>query len=176
MLQLRFTCSSCVFTFLMEALDVMRMMSGFLPALLHARCNRSSLYRASHVLEYLGWVDIDLGSSPGWWATNVATYCPRRVVEHSKSNSTKPSLRGHGTPCTMWGVHSRWAAWLSRMNDTLAMPQIERVVKEGGRARWRLYAHGIRERYTLLSCARVLRGNEQWRGLYFCCSSQMSLK
>ena len=31
-------------------------------------------YRASHVLEYLGWVDLDLESSPGWWAATVATY------------------------------------------------------------------------------------------------------
>ena len=27
----------------------------------------NGLYRASHVLEDLGWVDLDLGSSPGWW-------------------------------------------------------------------------------------------------------------
>ena len=53
------------------------------------------LYRASHVLVDLGRVDLDLGSSPGWWADTVATYCPSRVVEHPKSNSTKPSLRGH---------------------------------------------------------------------------------
>ena len=57
-------------------------------------------YRASHVLVDLGWVDLDLGSSPGWWAATVATFCPSRVVEHPKSKSTKPSLRGHGTPCT----------------------------------------------------------------------------
>ena len=57
-------------------------------------------YRASHVLVDLGWVDLDLGSSPGWWAATVATYCPSRVVEHPKSKSTKPSPRGHGTPCT----------------------------------------------------------------------------
>ena len=31
------------------------------------------IYRASHVLEDLGWVDLDLGSSPGWWAATVAT-------------------------------------------------------------------------------------------------------
>ena len=54
---------------------------------------------ASHVLVDLGWVDLDLGSSTGWWAATVATYCPSRVVEHLKSKSTKPSLRGHGTPC-----------------------------------------------------------------------------
>ena len=38
----------------------------------------------------LGWVDLDLGSSPGWWAAIVASYCPSRVVEHPKSKSTKP--------------------------------------------------------------------------------------
>ena len=40
-----------------------------------------------------------MGSSPGWWAASVATYCTSRVVEHSKSKSTKPSPQGHGTPC-----------------------------------------------------------------------------
>ena len=39
-------------------------------------------YRASNVLEDLGWVDLDLGSSPGWWAATV----------------------GHGTPCTLFCV------------------------------------------------------------------------
>ena len=39
----------------------------------------------------LGWVDLDLGSSPGWWAASVATYCPNRMVEHPKSNSTQLS-------------------------------------------------------------------------------------
>ena len=28
-------------------------------------------YRASHVLVDLGWIDLDLGSSPGWWAAFV---------------------------------------------------------------------------------------------------------
>ena len=41
-------------------------------------------YRAFHFLVDLGWVDLDLGSSPGWWAATVATYCPSRVVEHTK--------------------------------------------------------------------------------------------
>ena len=58
------------------------------------------MYRVSHVHLDLGWVDLDLGSSPGWCAPSVATYYPCRVVEHPKSKSTKPSLRGHGTPCT----------------------------------------------------------------------------
>ena len=38
----------------------------------------------------LGFVDLYLRSSPGWWAATVATYCPRRIVEHPKSKSTQP--------------------------------------------------------------------------------------
>ena len=30
------------------------------------------------------------GSSPGWWATSLATYCPGRMVEDPKSKSTQP--------------------------------------------------------------------------------------
>ena len=41
----------------------------------------------------LGFVDLDLGSSPGCWAATVATYCPSRMVEHSKSKSTQPSCQ-----------------------------------------------------------------------------------
>ena len=48
---------------------------------------------ASHVLVDLGWVDLDLGSSTGWWAATVATYCPSRMVEHSKFKSTQPSCQ-----------------------------------------------------------------------------------
>ena len=47
------------------------------------------LYRVTLVVEYLGWVDLDFGSSPGWWAANVATYGPSRVVEDAKSKSTQ---------------------------------------------------------------------------------------
>ena len=46
-------------------------------------------YRVRQVVVDLGWVDLDLGSSPGWWAATVATYCPGRVVEHPKSLSTQ---------------------------------------------------------------------------------------
>ena len=52
--------------------------------------NANSLYRASQVVVHLGWVYSDLGSSPGWRAATVATYCLGRVVEHPKSKSTKP--------------------------------------------------------------------------------------
>ena len=45
---------------------------------------------ASQVVVHLGWVDSDLGSSLGWRAATVATYCPGRVVEHPKFKSTQP--------------------------------------------------------------------------------------
>ena len=32
-----------------------------------------TVYRVTLVVEYLGWVDLDLGSSPGWRADTVAT-------------------------------------------------------------------------------------------------------
>ena len=47
-----------------------------------------------------GFVDLDLWSSPGWWAATVATYCPSRMVEHPKSKSTKPCARPPGSRCT----------------------------------------------------------------------------
>ena len=38
----------------------------------------------------LGFEDEDLGTSPGWWATSVATYCPSRQGELPKFLSSKP--------------------------------------------------------------------------------------
>ena len=35
----------------------------------------------------LGFVDLDLGSSPSWWAAIVATYCQSRMLQHPKSKS-----------------------------------------------------------------------------------------
>ena len=35
----------------------------------------------------------DLGSSPGWWAATVATYCPSKPGELPKSLSSKPHDR-----------------------------------------------------------------------------------
>ena len=55
----------------------------------------SYMHTASHSIMYsclpgyLSWVDLDLGSSPGWWAATVATCCPSRTVEHPKSKSTQ---------------------------------------------------------------------------------------
>ena len=48
--------------------------------------------------EYLCWVDLDLGSSPGWWATTIATYCPSKMMELPKSKSTKPRYPGRQRP------------------------------------------------------------------------------
>ena len=59
------------------------------------------IYRVAHLLANLGWVDLNLGSSPGWWAATVATYCPSRMVEHPKSKSTETSPSGYGPPCTV---------------------------------------------------------------------------
>ena len=51
---------------------------------------RPRLYRVSHHVSDLGWFDLDLGSSPGWWAAIVASYCPSRVAEHPKTKSPQP--------------------------------------------------------------------------------------
>ena len=64
-------------------------------------------YRVTHLLANLGWVDLDLGSFPGWWATTVATYCPSRMVEHPKSKSTQPRFA------------SRWVTLYSGCNPSL---------------------------------------------------------
>ena len=49
-----------------------------------------NVYRVTLVVAYIGWDDLHLGSSPGWWATTVATYCPSRMVEPPKPKSTQP--------------------------------------------------------------------------------------
>ena len=51
---------------------------------------RYSEYRLIHTVCYMGWVDLDLESSPGWWAATVDAYCPSRMVEHPKSKSFQP--------------------------------------------------------------------------------------
>ena len=49
-------------------------------------------YRVTKVVAHLGFVDSDLGSSPGWWAVTAATCCPTgdRRSEHPKSKSAQP--------------------------------------------------------------------------------------
>ena len=46
------------------------------------------VYRVTQKVSDLGWVDLELGSSPGRWAGTMVTYCPSRMVEHLKSKST----------------------------------------------------------------------------------------
>ena len=60
------------------------------------------------VVEYLGWVNLDLGSSPGWWAATVATYSPIRMVEHIKYKSTQPrySTTSHPVAGTLQPVQT----------------------------------------------------------------------
>ena len=58
------------------------------------------MYRVPLVVKYLGWVDLDLGSYPGWCATIVATYCLSRVVEHTNSKSTQQRYSTTRVRCT----------------------------------------------------------------------------
>ena len=45
-----------------------------------SHCSLSKVQgRVTLVVEYLGWVDLDLGSSPGCWAATLANYCPSRM-------------------------------------------------------------------------------------------------
>ena len=55
--------------------------------------------------ERLGWVDSDLGSSPGWWAASVATYCPSRMV--NILILTQPNQVAHLTPQTVLHMYER---------------------------------------------------------------------
>ena len=48
-------------------------------------------YREVHLLRQLGWVDLNLESSPSWWAAIVATYCPGKMAEHPNYKSTQPN-------------------------------------------------------------------------------------
>ena len=60
---------------------------------------KASLIQSGASGEGLGWVDLDLGSSPGWWADIVAKYCPSRMVEHPESKSNQPSPSPDAPDC-----------------------------------------------------------------------------
>ena len=47
-------------------------------------------YRVTQKVSDLGWIDLELGSSPGRWAGTMVTYCPSRMVEHVIPISTQP--------------------------------------------------------------------------------------
>ena len=55
--------------------------------------------RVSHLVANLGWVELNLRSSLGRLVNTVGSYCPGKMVEHSKPMSAKPSPRPDGTPC-----------------------------------------------------------------------------
>ena len=57
------------------------------------------MYRVTHLLADLGWVDLDLGCSTGRWAGLQLRCCQSKTVEHPKSKSTQPGPRGDGSPC-----------------------------------------------------------------------------
>ena len=48
------------------------------------------MYRVTHLLTDLGWVDFDLGCSTARWAVLQLLCCPSKTVEHPKSKSTQP--------------------------------------------------------------------------------------
>ena len=48
------------------------------------------IYKVTHLLTDLGWVDLDLGCSTGRWAVLHLWCCPSKTVEHPKSKSTQP--------------------------------------------------------------------------------------
>ena len=54
----------------------------------------------------LGFEDEDLGSSPGWRAATVATYCPSRQGELPKFLSSKPCEWSDAPRCSLW-LHNK---------------------------------------------------------------------
>ena len=52
--------------------------------------------------EQLGWVDLDLGSYPGWWAASVATYCQAGWL--NILNLTQPNQVAHLMPQTVYSM------------------------------------------------------------------------
>ena len=58
------------------------------------------LYRVTHLLADLGWVDLDFGCSTGRWAVLQLRCCPSKwnIPNPSQPN---PDLRGDGSPCTV---------------------------------------------------------------------------
>ena len=82
-------------------------------------------------------VDLDLGSSPGWWAATVATYCPSRMVEHPKSKSTQP--RYSTTRVTLY-AHIVWRRRRRRRRQSSWRTQHSRPLRN--MRSWRQWLHG----------------------------------
>ena len=64
-----------------------------------------------------GW--LDLGSSQGWWAASVATYCPIRIVEHSKTKNPNQvrDLLGHPVHGSTWKAFVNCISFKVRLNE-----------------------------------------------------------
>ena len=60
----------------------------------------------------LGWVDLDLGSSPGWWAVTVAPYCPSGWWNIPNLSQPNPVADLTPPPCIliMLACMCRWPA------------------------------------------------------------------
>ena len=58
-------------------------------------------YRVSHQVSDLGWVDLCLRSSFGWWAASVATYCQAGWWNIPNPSQPNPGLRPADSPCTL---------------------------------------------------------------------------
>ena len=56
----------------------------------------SKILQSGAAYHLLGFEDEDLGCSPGWWATTVATYCPSRPGNYP--NSYLQNLANDGPP------------------------------------------------------------------------------
>ena len=74
------------------------------------------------MVDFLGWVDLDSGSSHGWWAAavatycaTVATYCPSRMVEHPKYKSTQP--RYSTTRVTLYDIMLPTSTSIFRLSE-----------------------------------------------------------
>ena len=102
----------------------------------------------------LGWDDLDLGSSPRWWAATVAAYCPSRMVEHPKSKSTQPSNQPPSPPCisnalpalpavliALWNKITRfleWHWWFWHYNSGIQISHLINIPdSHNGQARWK---------------------------------------
>ena len=56
----------------------------------HEFCLKLGYVQSGAAYRSLGFEDGNLGSSPGWWASTVASYCPSRPAILPKFLSSKP--------------------------------------------------------------------------------------
>ena len=65
-----------------------------------ARDPHISQYRVAMVVVHLGWVDSDLGSSPGRWAVTAAICFPTRGWNILNLSQPNPGARPPWSPCS----------------------------------------------------------------------------